>query len=130
MAKQITQKQIFTALIALVEQNPDFVVVADGMTKNSVEVVEFLNSRIEALDKKVTKSNSKVSTEQADTDAKVLSVMTADKRKVAEIAKLVNAEYEVEFTSSKVTASLGRLCSANSVVNIKEGKNSFYALAE
>ena len=130
MAKPITHKQFFTALISLVEENPDFTVEADGMTATADEVVKFLNSRIESLEKKATKTTDKTNTEQAEVDEKVLSVMTTEKRKVAEIAKAVNTKYDTEYTSSKVTASLTRLCKEDKVINEKEGKNSYYRLAD
>lgn len=130
MAKQITQKQMFTALISLVEGNPDFTVKADGMTATADEVVKFLNSRIEALEKKATKTSDKTNTEQAEVDSKVLSVMSTEKRKVGEIAKLVNAQYEVDYSSSKVTASLTRLKNNGLVVNEVDKKYSYYYLAD
>jgi DNA-binding transcriptional ArsR family regulator len=130
MAKQITQKQFFTALISLVESNPDFTVKADGMTATADDVVKFLNSRIESLEKKATKTSDKTNTEQAEVDEKVLSVMTKDNRKVGEIAKLVNAEYGTDYSSSKITASLGRLKGNGLVVNEVDKKNSYYRLAD
>lgn len=130
MAKQITQKQMFTALISLVEGNPDFTVKADGMTATADEVVKFLNSRIEALEKKATKTTDKTNTEQAEVDEKVLSVMTTTNAKVGEIAKAVNSEYEVDYSSSKVTASLRRLVGKGLVINEVDKKNSYYRLAD
>lgn len=130
MANKITQKQYFTALIALVEENPDFTVKADGMTATADEVVKFLESRIESLEKKTSKANDKVNTEQAEVDEKVLSVMTAIGTKVAQIAKLVNEEYEVEYSSSKVTASLRRLVAKGLVKNEVVKKDSLYSLAD
>ena len=130
MAKTITQKQYFTALISLVEENPDFTVKADGMTASADEVVKFLNSRIESLEKKATKTTDKTNTEQAEVDEKVLSVMTKDNRKVGEIAKLVNTEYDTDYSSSKVTASLRRLVGKGLVINEVDKKNSYYRLAD
>lgn len=130
MAKQITQKQMFTALISLVEGNPDFTVKADGMTATADDVVKFLNSRIESLEKKATKTTDKTNTEQAEVDSKVLSVMTTANAKVGEIAKAVNSEYEVDYSSSKVTASLRRLVGKGAVVNEVDKKNSYYRLAD
>ena len=130
MAKQITQKQFYTALISLVEQNPDFTVKADGLTATAEDTVKFLEGRIENLDKKATKTSDKVNTDHAEVDGKVLSVMTTEKRKVGEIAKAVNTEYEVDYSSSKVTASLRRLCENGAVKNVKEAKYSYYFLAD
>ena len=135
MAKQITQKQMFKALVSLVESNPDFEVKADGIVANADKVIEFLNSRIEALDKKVSKSNDKVDKEQAEVDEKVLSVMSTEKRKVSEILEIVKNEYPNDegvqkYTSSKITASLRRLMGNNLVLNVVEKKNSYYFLAE
>ena len=130
MAKQITQKQMFTALISLVESNPDFTVKADGMTATADEVVKFLNSRIESLEKKATKTTAKANTEQVEVDSKVLSVMSVEKRKVGEITKLVNAQYNLDYSSSKITASLGRLKANGLVINEVDKKNSYYFLAD
>lgn len=135
MAKSITQKQYFTALISLVEQNPDFTVKADGMTATADEVVKFLESRIESLEKKTSKANDKVNTEQAEVDEKVLSVMTTVKTKVGEILEIVKKEYpndeEVQkYSSSKVTASLRRLVAKELVKNEVDKKNSYYFLAD
>ena len=130
MAKQITQKQFFTALITLVEENPDFTVEADGMTASADEVVKFLNSRIESLEKKATKTTDKTNTEQAEVDEKVLSVMTAVQVKVGQIAKMVNEEYGTDYSSSKVTASLRRLVGKGLVKNEVVKKDSLYSLAD
>lgn len=130
MAKQITQKQMFTALISLVESNPDFTVKADGMTASADEVVKFLNSRIESLEKKATKTTDKADTEKAEVDEKVLSVMTAVQVKVGQVAKMVNEEYGTDYSSSKVTASLGRLVDKGLVKNEKVKKDSLYSLAD
>lgn len=130
MAKQITQKQMFKALVSLIESNPDFEVKADGLVANADKVIEFLNSRIEVLDKKASKSNDKVDKEQAEVDNKVLSVMSTEKHKVVEIMKAVNAEYGTYYSSSKITASLRRLMGNNLVLNVVEKKNSYYFLAE
>ena len=130
MAKQITQKQFFTALISLVEGNPDFTVKADGMTATADEVVKFLNSRIEALEKKATKTSDKTNTEQAEVDEKVLSVMTTVQVKVGQIAKMVNEEYDTDYSSSKVTASLRRLVGKGLVKNEVVKKDSLYSLAD
>lgn len=130
MAKTITQKQYFTALISLVEENPDFTVEVDGMTANADDVVKFLNSRIESIDKKATKTTAKANTEQVEVDSKVLSVMSVEKRKVGEITKLVNAQYNLDYSSSKITASLGRLKANGLVVNEVDKKNSYYFLAD
>jgi DNA-binding transcriptional ArsR family regulator len=130
MAKTITQKQYFTALISLVEENPDFTVKADGMTASADEVVKFLNSRIESLEKKATKTTDKADTEKAEVDEKVLSVMTAVQVKVGQVAKMVNEEYGTDYSSSKVTASLGRLVDKGLVKNEKVKKDSLYSLAD
>ena len=130
MAKQITQKQFFTALISLVESNPDFTVKADGMTATADEVVKFLNSRIESLEKKATKTTDKTNTEQAEVDEKVLSVMTTVQVKVGQIAKMVNEEYDTDYSSSKVTASLRRLVGKGLVKNEVVKKDSLYSLAD
>ena len=130
MAKQITQKQMFTALISLVESNPDFTVKADGMTATADEVVKFLNSRIESLEKKATKTTDKTNTEQAEVDEKVLSVLTAIGVKVGQIAKLVNEEYETDYSSSKITASLRRLVGKGLAKNEVVKKDSLYSLAD
>ena len=134
MAKQITQKQFFTALISLVENNPDFSVKADGMTATADEVVKFLNSRIEALDKKTSKSTDKKNEAFDLVDERVLSVLTTIKAKVKAITDMVNAEYDLggdeAYSSSKVTASLQRLIRDGKAQNIKEKKDSFYCLAD
>ena len=135
MAKTITQKQYFTALISLVEENPDFTVEADGMTASADDTIKFLEGRIASLDKKATKTSDKTNTEQAEVDSKVLSVMTTDKRKVGEILEIVKKEYPDDedvqkYSSSKVTASLRRLVACKSVENAVEGKYSYYFLAD
>lgn len=130
MAKSITQKQYFTALITLVEENPDFTVEADGMTATADEVVKFLNSRIESLDKKATKTSNKTNIEQDEVDKRVLSVLTAIGVKVGQIAKSVNEEYDTDYSPSKVTASLTRLMSKGLAKNEKVKKDSLYSLAD
>ena len=130
MAKQITQKQMFTALISLVESNPDFTVKADGMTATAEDTIKFLEGRIESLAKKATKTSDKVNTEQAEVDEKVLSVMTTVQVKVGQIAKPVNEEYDTDYSSSKVTASLARLVGKGVVKNEVVKKDSLYSLAD
>lgn len=134
MAKQITQKQFFTALISLVEENPDFTVKADGMTASADEVVKFLNSRIESLEKKATKTSDKADTEKAEVDERVLSVLAPLGAKVKTITEMVNEQYGLEgenaYSSSKVTASLRRLVSKGLVKNEVVKKDSLYSLAD
>lgn len=130
MANQITQKQMFTALIDLVKENPQFEVKVNGLVATADDTVQFLNSRIEALEKKASKSNDKVSAEQAEVDGKVLSVVKKERHKVGEIVKEVNAEYGVDYSSSRVTASLRRLVEKGAVLNEMEKKNSYYFLAD
>lgn len=135
MAKSITQKQYFTALISLIEENPDFTVKVDGMTATADEVVKFLESRIENLEKKTSKANDKVNTEQVEVDGKVLSALTTAKTKVADILVAVKNLYPDDeavqkYSSSKVTASLRRLVAKELVKNEVDKKNSYYSLAD
>lgn len=134
MAKQITQKQFFTALISLVESNPDFTVKADGMTASADDVVKFLNSRIESLEKKATKTTDKKNTAFEEVDERVLSVLTTIGARVKTITEMVNTEYELDgdnaYSSSKVTASLRRLVSKGLAKNEVVKKDSLYSLAD
>lgn len=129
MANKITQKQRYEALIDLVKSNG--ITISNGeVTEGVDEMVAFLCSRIEALDKKVSRSNEKTDKEQAEVDEKVLSVMTQNKVKVAEVMKFVNAEFDTEYTSSRITSSLRRLMAKGLVGNVVEKKNSYYFLVE
>lgn len=134
MAKQITQKQFFTALISLVEGNPDFTVKADGMTATADEVVKFLNSRIEALEKKATKTSDKTNTAHEEVDERVLSVLAPLGARVKTITEMVNEQYELDgdnaYSSSKVTASLTRLVNNGKAVKTIDKKISLYSLAD
>lgn len=127
MANKITQKQRFEALIDLVESNGISITVGE-VSEGTDEMVAFLRSRIEALDKKVSKGNEKADKEQAEVDEKVASVMTKDKVKVSEVVNEVNEEYGTNYTSSRITASLRRLMAKGVVGNVTEKKNSYYFL--
>ena len=91
-------------------------------------MVAFLESRIEGLEKKVSKANDKADKEKAEVDERVQSVLSTEKSKVADIMKSVNAEFGTDYSSSKVTASLRRLMSVGVVGNVVEKKNSYYFL--
>lgn len=127
MANKITNKQRYEALIELVKANG--ISLSNGeVVEGTDEMVAFLESRIEGLDRKVSKANDKADKEKAEVDEKVLSVLSTDKSKVADVMKRVNAEFGTDYSSSKVTASLRRLMSANLVGNVVEKKNSYYFL--
>lgn len=132
MAKKITQKQRYEALIELVEVNGISVtngeVGEDEITEGADEMVAFLRSRIDSLEKKVSKADEKADKTKAEVDDNVLSVMTADKVKVSEVVKMLRENKGIEYNSSKVTASLRRLMTAGLVGNVVEKKNSYYFL--
>ena len=134
MAKQITQKQFFTALISLVEGNPNFTVKADGMTATADDVVKFLNSRIESIEKKATKTTDKKNGAFEEVDERVLSVLTTIGARVKTITEMVNTEYDLDgdnaYSSSKVTASLTRLVNNGKAVKTIDKKISLYSLAD
>lgn len=134
MAKQITQKQMFTELISLVKQNPDFTVNVDGMTATADDVVKFLEGRIESLDKKATKTTTKANAAFEAVDERVLSVLTTIGARVKTITEMVNTEYELDgdnaYSSSKVTASLTRLCNNGKAIKTIDKKVSLYSLAD
>jgi hypothetical protein len=127
MANKITNKQRFEALIELVKAN-GISVACGEMVEGTDEMVAFLEKRIEGLDKKVTKANDKADKEKAEVDEVVLSVMGKDKVKVAEVVSLIREDKGVEYSSSKVTASLRRLMAQGLVGNVVEKKNSYYFL--
>lgn len=131
MATKITHKQKFTEIISIIENfASDYSTVINGEPLTANDLIEFINGRKEAIEKKATKTTDKTNTEQAEVDSKVLSVMTTANAKVGEIAKAVNSEYEVDYSSSKVTASLRRLVGKGAVVNEVDKKNSYYRLAD
>lgn len=127
MANKITNKQRFEALIELVKANG--ISLSNGeVSEGTDEMVAFLESRIEGLDKKVSKANDKADKEKAEVDAVVLSVMGKDKVKVSEVVSLIREDKGIEYNSSKVTASLRRLMAQGVVGNVVEKKNSYYFL--
>jgi hypothetical protein len=127
MANKITNKQRYEALIELVKANG--ISLSNGeVSEGTNEMVAFLESRIEGLEKKVSKGNEKADKEQAEVDEKVLFVMTKNKVKVSEVVISVNGEYGTNYTSSRITASLRRLMAKGVVGNVVEKKNSYYFL--
>ena len=127
MANKITNKQRYEALIELVKANG--ISLSNGeVVEGTDEMVAFLESRIEGLDRKVSKANDKADKEKAEVDEKVLSVMTEKKVKVSEVVTALREDKGIDYNSSKVTASLRRLMSANLVGNVVEKKNSYYFL--
>ena len=127
MANKITNKQRYEALIELVKANG--ISLSNGeVSEGTDEMVAFLESRIEGLEKKVSKANDKADKEKAEVDAVVLSVMGKDKVKVSEVVSLIREDKGIEYNSSKVTASLRRLMAQGVVGNVVEKKNSYYFL--
>ena len=127
MANKITNKQRYEALIELVKANG--ISLSNGeVIEGTDEMVAFLESRIEGLDRKVSKANDKADKEKAEVDENVLSVMTEKKVKVSEVVTALREDKGIDYNSSKVTASLRRLMSANLVGNVVEKKNSYYFL--
>ena len=133
MANKITNTNRYEALIDLVNANGISLTVGDA-TENTEDMVKWLQKQIEAISKKKSSSNDKKNEAFAVVDERVLSVLSTSKAKVGSIVEAVNDEYELvgddKYSSSRVTASLGRLIKEGKVVNVKEKKDSFYLLAE
>lgn len=133
MANKITNANRYEALIDLVNANGISLTVGDA-TENTEDMVKWLQKQIEAISKKKSSSNDKKNEAFAVVDERVLSVLSTSKAKVGSIVEAVNDEYELvgddKYSSSRVTASLGRLIKEGKVVNVKEKKDSFYLLAE
>jgi DNA-binding transcriptional regulator GbsR (MarR family) len=94
----------------------------------SDEMTEKANALIESLDKANAKRQAKKTEGQAEVDKVVLGVLTTEKVKASAIAE------GLEYSTSKVVASLKRLEAEGKVVITKEEKGSrnisWYALAE
>ena len=94
----------------------------------SDEMNEVAKGYIEALDKANATRKAKKNEAQAKVDEVVLGVLTTEKVKASAIAE------GLEYSTSKVVASLKRLADEGKVVITKEEKGSrnisWYALAE
>ena len=133
MAKnEFTQKQMYEAIIA----------IANGATTPIPmdKIAEFAERKLEQLENKSSKTDSKKSSEQrAVMDMIVAALCQADKpMKCGEIVKAVNATNGTEYSSSKINAMLRKLLPADEknpdgtgeVVRTTDKKDVFFALAE
>lgn len=126
----ITNRMRLEALIALVKESTPVFNYGDENTETVEEMVCFLEKQVEAMDKKNNRTSAKTIAEHEEIDERVLTAMTADKLKVSEITNEVNEMYDVKYTSSKITASLQRLCNSGKVINERDKKDSYYRLAD
>lgn len=115
--KKITQREYFNGLIAYLKGEETSFTVED--------FVEFINGRIEVLDKKSTKTDSKKNAEVEANIALVFEALSATNGNVTVTELIKGASNEVaEWSGQKVSAYLSKLEKAGKVVKTTEKKVS------
>lgn len=115
--KKITQREYFNGLIAYLKGEETSFTVED--------FVEFINGRIEVLDKKSTKTDSKKNAEVEANIALVFEALSATNGNVTVTELIKGASNEVaEWSGQKVSAYLSKLEKAGKVVRTTEKKVS------
>jgi len=123
MTKKITQKEMYTALVKFV--------VGEDTDVSTDEMIEFLNGRIDALDKKTAnRKPTKVQKENVALKEIIMSVLTNEGATVSEIqTRDERISPASEISNQKVTSLLTQLIKEDKVVKTIEGKKSLYRLA-
>ena len=123
MAKKITQKEMYTAIISFIN-GADTDVSTD-------EMVTFLKDRIEILNKK-TANRKPTGAQQKTIELMpiVLEVLTDEGQTVSEIqAKDDRISNASGISNQKVTSILKCLVATGKATQVREGKKSLYKLA-
>lgn len=96
---------------------------------NKVELIAYVEKRSAQVEAKSSKASSKRTEGQTVENDFILSILTDRGQLVSEIIKS-NGLDVAEWSSSKVTAVLSRLCKLGLAKNYKEGKKSYYCLMQ
>ena len=120
-----TQKMFYEEVIKAMADNANAVAMA--------------KKKLEQLDAKNSKVDSKKTTEQREICDKIIAVLCEnDKMKNGEITTAVNAKFDTDYTPNKILAMIKKMLPADEknpngsgeVVRIAEKKEVFFALAQ
>lgn len=117
-ATKITKKQKFEMLRALVEDND--------------MLVEFIDHEIDLLERKSSKVDTKKSAEHEEIMGYIKSVLyeASASMKCGDITKRVNAKYDTDYQSQKISAMLKKMVEGGEVTKSTEKKETFFTLAD
>lgn len=119
MANKITQKEMFTEVIAVLKGEESAIEVSD--------MVEFLKGRIEKLEKKsASKSPTKTQVENEGIKEVILATLSDQPMTITDLQK-ANVELGV-LSNQKVSALVRQLVVAEKVVRAMEGKKVVFTL--
>lgn len=120
--KKPTAKEQFAVIRGIVE--------ASGHDKTE-ELVEFINKKIESLEKKNSSASAKKNDEHEAVMNMIVAVLCGESSgiKCGEIMKKVNAENDTEFSSNKISAMLRKLIERGEVVKVVDKKDTLFLLA-
>ena len=120
MAQKRTQKEKFGMVISALK--------GEATEMSTEEMIDFLNERVEALDKKsASKKPTKVQEENEILKAKIVEVLTGAKpMTVSDILKADEAF--ADLSNQKVTALARQLVEAGTIVKTTDKKKSFFSI--
>ena len=99
----MTQRELFNAIAKVVDKTSTDVIEEVGFSKN--ELLEGINARIEALDKKRTSSNKPTNTQIANEViyANIVNIMADGTAKTCrQITDIYNKTYETDYSTNKL----------------------------
>lgn len=122
MEKKTTQKEYFTELIKVLN--------GEETTISTNEFVEFLQGRIDLLDKKSSnKKPTKVQEANEEMKDLILQIMTDFDRPVTSSEILADDRIEKGTSGQKVTSMLTQLKNANKIVRTEDKGKAYFAIA-
>ena len=99
----MTQRELFNAIAKVVDNAPTDVIEETSFSKD--ELLEGINARIEALDKKRTSSNKPTKTQIANEViyANIVNIMADGTAKTCrQITDIYNKTYETDYSTNKL----------------------------
>lgn len=100
----MTQREMFNAMAKVVNEASDEVIEGVGFSRD--ELIEHINARIEALDKKNSSSSNKPTKKQLENEGiynAIVDIMTDGvSRTVREITDIYNSTFETDLSTNRI----------------------------
>lgn len=135
MVNKITQKQRYEALIDLVNKYGISITNGDAF-EGKEEMVAFLESRIEGLDKKASFKSAKVEAERDELKGALLDILSAEGKalKISEILQRepiasMRTDEGLPISSQKLSYMANALAKAGVLTKTSEKKVSYFSVA-
>ena len=100
----MTQREMFNAMVEVVNEASDEVISSTGFSRN--ELIEHINARIEALDKKNSSSSGKPTKKQLENEGiynSIIEIMSDGvSRTVRQITDIYNSTFDTDLSTNRV----------------------------